>query len=231
MNTLKHTCSFIVAGSVLTFAFAACSQAGDDKVPLKVKLPVAPFRGTPPDKMPEGMVIEPLLDKEPSPILVATGSSNLAAGLVPTTSDTNIAPAKLVKITDGNKEAYEEQIVLLRRGVQHIQFDLKKPAEIYAIVIWHAFDGDTPKAYRGVVVQFADDGAFTQNVRTVFNNDTENKTGRGTGTDKQYFEQHWGKRIEVKGQKAQFVRLYSWGSTAGAYNEYTEVEIWGKPAR
>jgi hypothetical protein len=228
MKILKQTCSLLALASVATFISTASLRAGDEKVPLTIKLPAPAFKGTP-KELPEGMTVEPMTDKEPAPILVPAGCVNLAAGLVPTTSDTNVAPAKLVKITDGNKEAYEEQIVLLRKGVQYIQFDLKKPAEIYAIALWHAHDA--AKVYRSVVVQLADDAGFTQNVRTVFNNDTENKAGQGAGTDKQYYEQHWGKRIDVKGQKAQFVRFYSRGSTESALNEYTEVEIWGKPAQ
>ena len=228
MKTLKQTCLTLAVVTVLPLALVNCAQADDKMVPLELKLPAAAFKGTP-KELPEGMTVEPLPDekKGPAPVLVPAGCVNLAAGIVPSSSDTNTATAKLTKITDGNKEAYEEQIVLLRKGVQYVQLDLKKPANLYAIVVWHAHDA--AKVYRSVVVQIADDAAFTQNVRTLLNNDTENKAGQGVGTDKQYFESHWGKRIEAKGQKAQFVRLWSRGSTESALNEYTEVEVWGKP--
>ena len=230
MKALKQTLLHLVTVSVLSLALANRAQAGEKMVPLELKLPNAAFKGTP-KELPEGMLVEPMPDEKtgPAPILVPDGCVNLAAGIDPTSSDTNTAPAKLTKITDGNKEAYEEQIVLLRKGVQYVQLDLKKVAQIYAIVIWHAHDA--AKVYRNVVVQIADDAAFTQNVRTVFNNDAEDKAGQGAGTDRQYFETHWGKRIEVKGQKAQSVRLYSRGSTESALNEYTEVEVWGKPTQ
>jgi hypothetical protein len=177
------------------------------------------------------MTVEPMIDEKvgPAPLLVAPGCVNLVAGLKPTCTDTNASAEKLAKITDGDKEAYETSIVLLRKGVQNITFDLGKSAELYAILIWHAHDAS--KVYRSVVVQLADDAAFTKNVRTVFNNDFENKAEQGVGTDKQYFEQHYGKRIVLKGDKAQFVRLWSRGSTESALNEYTEVEVWGKPAK
>jgi len=214
----------------VTFAFTACSQAADEKVPLQVKLPAPAFKGTPKD-LPEDITVEPMIDEKtvPAPLMIAPGCVNLAAGLKPTSSDTNASPEKLSKITDGDKEAYETSIVLLRKGVQNITFDLGKAAELYAIVVWHAHDSS--KVYRSVVVQIADDAAFTKNVRTIYNNDTENKAGQGAGKDKQYFEQHFGKRIAVNGEKAQFVRLWSRGSTEGVWNEYTEVEIWGKPAK
>jgi hypothetical protein len=227
---MKATCSVILTVSILTLASTSCSRAADDKVPLAIKLPAAAFKGTP-KELPEGTVVEPMIDEKvgPPPLLVAPGCVNLVAGLKPTCSDTNASAEKLAKITDGDKEAYETSIVLLRKGVQNITFDLGKPAELYAILIWHAHDAS--KVYRSVVVQIADDAAFTKNVRTVFNNDAENKAEQGVGTDKQYYEQHYGKRVVLKGDKAQFVRLWSRGSTESALNEYTEVEVWGKPAK
>ena len=216
----------IVAGA-LPLRAADEPAKSDGFVPLVLKLPAPAFKGTPKD-LPEGTVVEPLSDKPRPAIMVPPGCVNLAAGLQPTTSDTNTAPAKLTKITDGDKEAYETSILLLRKGVQYVQLDLGKPAELQAIVVWHAHD--TAKVYRNVVVQIADDAAFAQNVRTLYNNDTENKAGQGVGTSRQYFETSEGRLIEAKGEKAQFVRLWSRGSTESALNEYTEVEVWGKPA-
>ena len=228
MKNTKLICSVaVVAVCNLVSVRAADEPAkSGDLVPLVLKLPAPAFKGTPKD-LPEGLVVEPLSDKPRPPIMIPAGCANLAAKLKPTTTDTNAKPDDLAKLTDGDKEAYETSIVLLRKGVQHVQFDLGKPAELYAIVIWHAHD--TAKVYRSVVVQIADDAEFTKNVRTLYNNDTENKAGQGVGTNRQYFETSEGRLIEVKGQQAQFVRLYSRGSTESALNEYTEVEVWGKP--
>ena len=234
MKTMKATLTLALIGAAtLALVHPGCAAEksetpAGDKVPLALKLPAPAFKGTPKD-LPEGMSVEPISDKPRAEILVPKGCENLAAGIVPTSSDTNASAAKLGKITDGNKEFYEESIVLLRKGVQHVQLGLKKTAEIYAIVVWHAHD--TQKVYRNVVVQVADDAAFTQNVRTLYNNDTENKAGQGAGTDRQYFESAEGRLIEAKGAKAQFVRMWSRGNTESALNEYTEVEVWGKPAQ
>ena len=229
MKNIKLLCSVtVVAACGLGSVCAADAPAkSDGLVPLVLKLPAAAFKGTPKD-LPEGTVVEPLSDKPRPALMVPPGCVNLAAKLKPTSSDTNATPEKLAKLTDGDKEAYETSIVLLRKGVQQIQLDLGKPAELYAIVVWHAHD--TAKVYRNVVVQIADDAAFAQNVRTLYNNDTENKAGQGIGTSRQYFETSEGRLIEAKGAKAQFVRLWSRGSTESALNEYTEVEVWGKPA-
>lgn len=205
----------------------AAAQAGD-LVPLKPKLPAPAFVGTPKD-VPVGSDVEPVSAAPKPPLMIPADARNIAPLAKITCSDTNKTPDTLAKITDGDKEAFDTSIVLLRKGVQYVQFDLGGPQELFAIVIWHAHD--TAKVYRDVVVQVADDAAFTQNVRTLFNNDKLNETGRGAGTDKQYFETYQGKTIDAKGVKARYVRLYSKGSTDSALNEYTEVEIYGRPAR
>jgi hypothetical protein len=225
---MTTTLRLTLASTLLLAGCGPQTNAAEALVPLELNLPNAAFKGTPKDLDPN-LVLEPLSDKPRPALMVPPGCVNLVAGIVPSTTDTNASAAKLAKITDGQKEVYEEQIVLLRKGLQSVTFDLKAPAEIYAIVVWHAHD--TSKVYRSVVVQVADDAGFTKNLRTLYNNDKENGAGQGVGTDRQYFETHEGKLIAVKGEKAQFVRLYSKGSTESALNEYTEVEVWGKPVK
>ena len=73
------------------------------------------------------------------------------------------------------------------------------------------------------------DPDFTQNVHTLYNNDRDNTAGLGAGADRQYFESYMGKVVDAKGARGRYVRLYSHGSTDSALNEYTEVEIYGRP--
>ena len=77
-----------------------------------------------------------------------------------------------------------------------------------------------------MVVQVADDPDFTQDVKTVYNNDKDNSSGLGVGTDKEYFETYEGRLMDAKGVEGRYVRLYSKGSTYSALNRYTEVEVW-----
>jgi hypothetical protein len=202
--------------------------SADNLVPLQIKLPAAAFIGTPSDS-PAAPGVEKPSGKPRPPMMVPPGLSNVALGKKVTTSATNTLAEKLAKIVDGDKEANEPSIVLLKRGVQWVQIDLASPQEIYAVVIWHAHD--TPKVYHGVVVQVADDEAFSKNVRTIFNNDRDNGDGLGVGTNREYFETNEGKLIDAKGAVARYVRLYSRGSTESHMNEYTEVEVYGKAAK
>ena len=135
----------------------------------------------------------------------------------------------LAKITDGDKEATDQSIIFLRKGTQWVQIDLDSPQEIFAVVIWHAHN--SAKIYRDIIVQISNDPDFIDKVTTVFNNDQDNSSGLGVGTDREYFESFEGRLIPVKGVQGRYVRCYSKGSTESALNEYTEVEVYGRPAK
>jgi hypothetical protein len=225
------SCFGLAVGAFLTSAQAADSgkdsAASGNLVPLMIKLPAPAFKGTPKDVQLSSFV-EPLSDKPRPPMMVPPGLKNIAPGAKITCSDKNAMPDALAKLTDGDKEAGEQSIIYLRKGTQWVQMDFGSPQEIFALVIWHAHN--TAKVYHAVVVQVADDPDFIQNVHTVFNNDQENKSGLGVGTDREYFETHEGKLIDAKGIKARYIRFFSKGSTESALNEYTEIEVYGRPA-
>ena len=65
---------------------------------------------------------------------------------------------------------------------------------------------------------------------TVFNNDTNNSAGRGTGTDSEYAETSAGLDIGFSGVNARYVRFYSNGSNMNSNNHYVEIEVYGNPA-
>lgn len=202
-------------------------MAAEDLVPLQPDLPQAAFVGTPKDPTPGTKDVES--SHLAKPLMIPRDAVNIAPKATLSTSDAKASVHSLMKITDGDKEARDSSIVMLRKGPQYIQFDFGSPKQLFAIVIWHAHD--TPKVYHDVIVQVADDADFTKNVRTLFNNDKENALGRGAGADREYFESNEGKTVDAKGETAQFVRLYSKGSTDSSLNEYTEVEIYGRPPK
>jgi hypothetical protein len=204
------------------------SAASSDKVPLMLKLPPPAFKGTPKD-IPLNSYVEPLSDKPRPPMMVPPGLKNLAPSSKLTSSDKNATPDILAKLIDGDKESSDQSIIFLRKGTQYVQMDLGSPSEIFAIVIWHAHN--TAKVYHDVIVQVADDPDFKENVRTIFNNDQDNTSNLGAGTDREYFETNEGKLIDAKGVKARCIRFYSKGSTESALNEYTELEVYGRPAK
>ncbi len=228
-GSLMFVMMSLASGTSTVAADAAQDKASSgNMVPLMLKLPAPAFKGTPKD-IQLSSYVEPLSDKPRPPMMVPAGLKNVAKDAKVTCSDKNATPDALAKIIDGDKEASEQSIIYLRKGTQWVQFDFGAPQEIFAVVLWHAHN--SAKVYHDIIVQVADDQDFIQNVRTIFNNDQDNTSGLGVGTDREYFETHEGKLIDAKGVKARYLRCYSKGSTESALNEYTEVEVYGRAAQ
>jgi hypothetical protein len=207
---------------------AEAKKPGDTKlVPLELKLPRPAFKGTP-TNVPPGTNLEPPRKGPRPPLLVPPGVKNVAQGKPVAASDRDpiIGTPKL--ITDGDNEAKEGSYVEFGPGKQWIQIDLKQKYTIHALLIWHFHM--SARVYHDVVVQVADDPDFIENVRTLFNNDHDNSSGLGVGSDKEYWDTYEGKLIDAEGVVARYVRLYSHGNTADDQNHYTEVEVYGLPA-
>jgi len=193
-------------------------------VPINIELPKPMFVGTP-----TNMNIEKLekpLGKPRPPFLAPEGTKNVALGKSIASTDDMPIIGELELITDGDKDADEGYFVELGPFTQHITIDLEKEYNIYAIVVWHYHK--QARVYFDVIVQVADDADFTKNVRTLFNNDLDNSSGQGKGTDWHYVETAEGKLIDAKGEKARYVRLYSRGNNSNDLNHYIEVEVYGK---
>ena len=195
---------------------------------MALELPGATLKGTPTD-LPAGPTIEPPPDpdKAPPPFLAPKGVKNVAQGKKVTAS-VNPFMGELSQLTDGQKEPIDDQVVQMKKGTQYVQVDLGAVYSIYAVVMWH--DHCYLQLFRDVIVQVADDAEFTKDVRTLFNNDTDNSSGLGLGTDREYFETRLGKIVDAKGVKARYVRCYTKGSHVSAINAWEEVEVYGLPA-
>src|SRR3954467_12161931 len=169
---MKSKYNFFSGRLALCFGLAvlsACSEAADaakDKpaadapkeqaapssgmVPLDLKLPAPAFKGTPVN-IQLSSYMEPLSDKPRPAMMVPAGLKNIARGKKLTSSDKNANSEMLDKITDGEKEASDQNIIFLRKGTQYVQMDLGAPQEIFSIVIWHAHN--SAKVYHDVIVQ------------------------------------------------------------------------------
>ena len=212
-----------------SLALSSASAADSDAtVPLVLRLPAPALKGTPKD-IPITANIEAPSDKPRPPMMVPAGLKNIAPSAKITASDKNASPDALARLVDGQKEATDENIVSFRKGTQWVQLDFGAPQEIFAVVIWHAYNSG--QLYHDVIVRVSDDPNFVENVRTIYNNDYDNSSGLGAGTDKEYFESNEGRLIDAKGVKGRFIRFYSRGSTDGVLNEYTELEVYGRPAK
>lgn len=160
-------------------------------------------------------------------LAVPEGTELLSLGKPVTSSDAFPLIGTLDLITDGEKEAGEGYYVELEEGLQWVQIDLEKSADIYAIWVWHYHS--QRRAYHDVVIQISDDPEFKQGVTTVFNNDFDNSAGLGRGRDHPYTESRFGLLVDAQGTPGRHVRLYSRGNTSDDTNHYIEVEVFGVP--
>ena len=197
-------------------------------VPLEIKLPKA-VGGPTPKNIPASPYMEPYSDKQRPAFSVPEGTANVALGKPVTSSEAVPIIGELKQITDGDKEGVDGCYVDLGPQTQWVQIDLKEPCAIYAIVVWHYHA--EKRVYHDMVIQVADDPDFIENVRTVYNNDFDNTSGLGIGKDMEYIEDYRGRLIDAKGATGRYVRLYSKGNSSDELNHYTEVEVYGKPAK
>ena len=202
---------------------AVFSGAAEDLTPLEIEFPPPFLIGTPvPIKVPH---LEASSTRPPE-IMVPAGVTNLAAGKEVTSSSEFLIIGELEFVTDGDKFSEEGYFAELDTGLQWLQIDLGKEAELYAAVVWHYHS--QKRVYHDIIIQLSNDPEFADNVTTVFNNDHDDSAGMGRGPDKAYIETHQGKMIPLGRNKARYIRLYSNGNTTDELNHYVEVEVFGR---
>lgn len=214
---------FAACAALLTLSIARAA----DTVPLILELPLKTLKGTPED-LPSGPNIDPLTDEPPKPVQIPKGAVNVAAGK-PVTSSVEPFLGELKAVTDGKKEPLDDDAVEFRKGTQWVQVDLGESYAIHAIAMWH--DHRYIQVIRDAVLQVSDDPEFKTGVTTLYNNDSDNSSGLGVGTDREYFEQHFGRVVPANGIKARYVRGYSRGSNQSGLNCWQEIEVYATPAK
>jgi len=226
----------LVAGALLAVGLPGALPApapapppaeGGKLVPIPIQLPKPMFEGTPQNvKVPN---LQKPLGRPRDPFLAPAGVTNVGKGKPVTSSDMEPIIGEIDQVTDGDKKGADGSYVELGPLQQHVTIDLGATHEVFAVLFWHFHK--TPRVYFDVVVQLADDAAFTKNVRTVFNNDHDNSSGMGVGGEMHYVETAEGRLVDARGHRARYVRLHSRGNNANELNHYVEVEVFGRPAK
>ena len=205
----------------------APAAAAGKLVPVAIQLPKPMFEGTPQNlSVPN---LQKPLGRPRDPFLAPAGVTNVAKGKAVTSSDMEPVIGEIDQVTDGDKKGADGSYVELGPDTQHVTIDLGANHEVFAVLFWHFHK--TPRVYFDVIVQLADDAAFTKNVRTLFNNDHDNTSKLGAGKDLNYVDTSEGKLVDAKGSRARYVRLYTRGSNANRLNHYVEVDVYGRPAK
>ena len=217
---MKKLMAFSVAAAALC-AFAA------DKVAIKFEIPPPHSSGTPKEVKSDNLEPDPGPGKYRAPIMVPAGFDKKL-----TTEDTVVTTSEEAVtgdnefVVDADKTPDATCMLQLPGGVQWVQLDLGAEKTVSAVCVWH--DQGDDRVYKDVIVQLSNDAKFATGVTTIFNNDHDNTSKLGKGTDKEYRERNDGRPIDGKMTKARYVRCYSAGSTSEPVNNYVEIEVFGK---
>jgi hypothetical protein len=163
---------------------------------LSTDIPPEQIEGTPmPIKLSK---LEKSPTKAPS-VYVPSDTKLISKGKEVTSSDDFPIIGDLNYITDGEKLGSEGYYLELIDGLQWVQIDLETSSTIEAIWLWHFHS--QARAYHDVIIQISDDPNFESGVTTLFNNDTDNSSGLGKGSDRPYVESRFGKLLDVNGSR------------------------------
>jgi hypothetical protein len=155
-------------------------------------------------------------------VTVDNSNINLLSGKIATTNSSNNNPNVLGLITDGDKTL--TNIADLNTGAVYIQYDLGASYNVDDVKLWHYY-GD-PRSYHDVLVELSNSSTFATGNTIVFNDDTNNSLGLGTGTDTEYAESSAGSNISFSAVNARYIRIYSNGSSSNTANHYVEAEAY-----
>ena len=224
MRLSELSCCLLTLGVLVFNVSLGRGEVG--KVALEPVLPKPAFEGTPIDVRSAHIEAYRGDGVPPPPLLVPEDARLISKGCRVSANDSLVSKRDLALVTDGNKQYSTSAYLELAPGLRWIQLDLGAEVEIYAICLWR----ERPEQciYRDTVVQISSDPEFVREVTMLFNNDYDNSAGLGVGTDQEYYEDHFGRRINGRGGRARYVRIFSNGNTSDIYNHFTEVEVYGK---
>ena len=211
------------SGAVALFAAIAFAE----KVAIKFELPPPHSSGTPKEIKSENLEPDPGPGKLRAPIMVeAEYAKKLTTENTKVTASEEAITGENEYIVDGDKTMDATSMLQLPGGKQWVQLDLGAEHVISAVCVWH--DQGDERVYKDVVVQISNDADFKDGVTTIFNNDHDNTSKLGKGTDKEYRERNDGRPMDAKLTKGRYVRCWSNGSSSEPVNNYIEVEVFGK---
>lgn len=169
-----------------------------------------------------------------APFMMPVGTVNLARSRPVRCSDESTVIGDPAQITDGLMKSDEFHFVELGPGLDWVQIDLGAVRTIQGIVVWHYYRA--PVIYNDVVVRIADEPSFQHPV-TLFNNDHDNSSGLGRGSDPAFYSRWWGEIIDARGgfyegTPARYVRVYTADGVEGEPTRFVEVAVYGRdPAK
>lgn len=221
-------------GNALNAAIATLRSGGQRLEPLDFGLDEdAVTRATP--GYPKNQVLPEHFREQTQrpPFMAPPGVTNLALRKPATFSldEDDFIDGFVDQLTDGVKKSREGDYIDLGPGLQWAQVDLGAEYTVYCVVVWHFYRN--PIIYRDVIIQLSNDPEFEEGVVTIFNNDRDNTSGLGAGSDYAHMAAWWGEVGDARGPanagtRGRYVRVYTNGGYAGESNRFVEIAVYGK---
>jgi hypothetical protein len=164
--------------------------------------------------------------------------ANVARGKSVSTNATSTSGEPLSALTDGVKTRDKYVLYGTSTGPKWAQVDLGQAYDVARVNIRNDWgDTSTYRTGKDLIVQLSNDSTFASGVTTIFNNDGDNSSGLGTGTDAEYVEpgDGSGKDIFVADPvSARYVRYWANGhvrinGTVNAADTPVEIEVYADP--
>ena len=212
-----------VVAALALMAFSLAGIAEEESVVLEFELPEPFYGGTATSYWSPNLDTRLYVDRKP---FRAPKGTTVISRNKPVTASAKPLLGELSEINDGNKEFGKTSLVELPEGKQWVQIDLGAPHTVYAVLLWHFHEG--ARVYFDVIGQISDDPEFKNGVTTIYNNDYDDSAGLGKGKDQEYIENSDGRLFPVDAVKGRYIRFYSQGNTAHEFNNYVELEVWGR---
>ncbi|WJH32180.1 discoidin domain-containing protein [Paenibacillus sp. CC-CFT747] len=164
---------------------------------------------------------------------------NIARNKAVTTNAETTSNQPLSALTDGVTTRDKYVLYSVATGPKWAQVDLGRAYGITRLNIRSDW-GSSASVYRSardVVVQLSNDPGFTSGVVTVFNNDGDNSSGLGFGTDAEYLEPADGSGKDInlaEAVNARYVRFWANGhirvnGQLNLVNTPVEIEVYADP--
>lgn len=199
------------------------AHGAEEQKPLEFELPKAYYGGTVASYWSPHLDTRVYVERPP---LRAPEGTVVVSRKKPVTASSAPLLGELTQLNDGDKEFGKLSLLELPEGKQWVQIDLEEEYGIYAVLLWHFHEGS--RVYFDVVGQLSNDPEFKTGVLTIYNNDYDNSLGLGAGTDKEYIENSDGRLFRPEGLRGRYIRFYSRGNSDHEFNNYVEIEVWGK---
>ena len=173
------------------------------------------------------------VQKKRPPFMAPPGVTNIALDKLVTCSleEDDFIEGFADQITDGVKKSREGDYVDIGPDPQWVQVDLKDEHTVFCVVVWHYYRN--PIIYKDVIIQVSNDPEFKQGVTTLFNNDHDDSSGLGTGSDPSHLAAWWGEVGDARGStglgtQCRYVRVRTNGGCGDESNRFVEIAVYGQ---